>query len=199
MRTETIKIYKFEELSKEVQEKVIEKERENQWENSDNYEWIMETILEELKERGFPTDNAYWDFQYHSLSFEGTLEIDELIKYGLENIPKEKADLEELEELLKPLNNYTGLVTINHRWELEFEEMDSQLEEYEEQDGIQAEVFQTLTEKIKDRITNIVENIKLEKEKAMLEDETYYESDEYLKEKIECNEYEFLENGERHN
>jgi len=62
MKTETIKIYKFEELSKDAKETAIENERNDEFYLS--YDWfdgLHEEFKEELNTIGVDCEGFFWD------------------------------------------------------------------------------------------------------------------------------------------
>ena len=68
MRTEEIKVYKFNELSDEAKETAIEKERGSEWFlNYEWYEFLHEDFIEELNTIGVDCKGFQWDL--HSREF----------------------------------------------------------------------------------------------------------------------------------
>lgn len=227
MRTETIKIYKFEELKPEIQAKVLEKQRNYAYEDQWTYENIMDWISENLEEQGFPINkDLYWSFEgYKSetgIGFKGIFDFEEYIDWKIKNFEgtKDQERQEEVEEYktakkkYSPLfNNLRSSIRIEtydynrqvyyKEWELDFTEVDNMIEqwEYEDEDenkeSLEIEIFKTLYEEFKEWLQTEVINTQKRTEKAMKEDLEYFLSDEALKEDIEANQYEYLENGDR--
>jgi len=85
-----IKLYNFEELSEELQEKIIEKNRYMNVEFFDWYWITYENFIEDLKKQGFYTDKENVDFsgfscQGDGASFTGYIDLLEYLKYKNEN------------------------------------------------------------------------------------------------------------------
>ena len=222
MRTKTINIYEFKELKPEVQEKVLEQQRNLAYEDQWTYESIMEWIKEALIEKGFPIDdkNFYWSFEGYKtntrIGLRGNFDYKQYIDWHIENLnEKDKAEWIDAKNKYSCIFKTIGSVSINtyndnyidisyEDWKLEFEEVIDEdeefLEELEEEftNDISEEVFKTLFLEFKEWLEDKVLDTQKQYEKAMEEDLKYSLSDEALKENIEANEYEFLENGERY-
>jgi hypothetical protein len=89
MKEVTIKLYAFEELSKKVQEKLIEENRNHEAEHEDWYEPIIEGFEEELREAGFSNEittgfSGFWSqgdgASFHADVIDNQKLIDTLIE-----------------------------------------------------------------------------------------------------------------------
>lgn len=230
MRTETItkEIYKFEELTPEVQEEILERERIRVYEDEWVYESIMEWVFEELRYMGFPTDNpkdCYWSFEGYGrntgIGFKGNFDFQKYIDWHIENY--EGSEDEKLSALIQDfkqakqkyscLFNTIGCIEIDtyddgrevwfKEWTLITEDYDNWLEEYEEEDednngDISDEVFKTLADEFLEWLKCKVVETQKRYEKFMIDDFECRVSDEGLKEEIENNEMEFLKDGTKY-
>lgn len=195
MRTETIKIFKFEELSKEAQRKAIEQHKE--WKNQDY--WMLDLwhdcIKEELKEKGWHDVELQYSLsccQGDGLSFSGVLDI----KYFLDNIYS------------KNLSNYKKWAINEYIYTVHSEgnkghycyasksDIDY-IENY--QDGIQRNRIDNLWQDILEEIKEYYYSLCKEYEKQGYNEIDYQLSDECIIRDIQANEYEFLKNGVIHN
>lgn len=61
MKTKTINLYQFEELTPEQQEKVIEKYNDI---NDDSFEFCLSSYVEDIKETGFKNPDLYYSLSY---------------------------------------------------------------------------------------------------------------------------------------
>src|SRR5699024_8727851 len=84
MRTEMVKIYQLEELSKEAKERAIERHRNYIHENFYPYsEYITANFQYELNNLGYPTDDIVWSLSYcqgDGVAFYGHINKDDLYK-----------------------------------------------------------------------------------------------------------------------
>ncbi len=191
MKQITVKIYQFEELSQDAQEKALNWWREDRLDSEWwDYDGKLDLSSQELKDRKmsklkydtpFEYENMYFslDRNYH-IQFDG-IEIpwkgngDEIARRFL-RIPKalwEKC-LIEFENVGR--NPNTKMV-INHYNDADFTARELQIVENAE------EIF---NEKVLEALENLRENY------------DYLMSDEAVKKSIICNEYEFLEDGSRY-
>jgi len=69
MRTTQIKVYLFEELKKDIQEKVLDDNREINTEFYDWYEYLFEDFKEELNKIGLSSDGFSFDLYRNEISF----------------------------------------------------------------------------------------------------------------------------------
>lgn len=195
MRTETIKLYKFEELSKEAKEKAIEEHSEI---NTD-YEWwdfLLEDFSERLKaigigckdfffdfyrERYFKMDNA--DIVDKNLLLEKADCLKYLIPYSLDD--EEKAVYFNISINDKDYENLMK-VEVEADYDRDYfddEEQDKILEIAEEMSGV-------LQEFIDDLCGEFLKELEKEQE--------YLFSNEAISETLIANDYEFTKKGERY-
>ena len=181
MRTEQIKIYEFKELSKEAQENAINYYRENQEIYLDLF---SDGVVEELEERGFKDVKLYYSLSYcqgDGLCFScSAIDLEELFKHYPYLIDKYAQLLEEdiFLRINKDSHNYQHSNTTSVYYECYNNEVES------------------LVEQLVEEIEEIKQELCKEYEKRGYDEIEYQESEEHIKEEIECNNYEFLENGE---
>ena len=176
MKTETIQIYKFEELDEPIKEKVIEKNRDI---NTD-YDWYdgdLEFISENLKEHGIEADLKSVEFDIYRGEFSFKVTDINIKKFLEQNDKKLLATL----LLNKKLN--VGEIYLNNENSLS---VDTD-EEYDE----------AILEGIQEQITDFLKDKRREYLKMVRESYDYLCSDEAIKETIEANEYDFLKDGSR--
>lgn len=195
MTTKTIKLYKFEELSKEAQEKTVEALRDI------NVDYYWHTVTEwEFKDKmkllGYEVKEVYFSGFYSQgdgACFEGTVSIAEwLLAHKLGR---------KYRSLLNYCRNYGGYVTIKqsghyyHEYSMTFDESDTlcsyyylDYERYSAKIGAQI-----------DEVLKLIENESIEKAKELYKElENEYDSrmtDEAVTETIIANEYDFLAEG----
>jgi hypothetical protein len=182
MRTEEIKIYKFEELSDEAKEKAIEDFRDG---NLD-YDWWDNTYEDarnvDLKITGFDTGRG----NRINIEFYG------LAKDTAESILKEHGESTETYKLAKEFiktNNFLQNTIEVYIELLEETELEDEQERYTENLEFHEDEMEELSDEfLKDLGEEYLSMLKNEVE--------YLQSDEAIIETIEANEYEFLQNGE---
>lgn len=104
MREETIKIYKFEELSKEVQTKVLDKHRDWNVDSPDWHEYIFQSFYHLLEAGGFKNPEIHYSglwSQGDGASFDAEIDLDYFL-----NMPEF--------QVLKPVQEYIN-ATIEKR------------------------------------------------------------------------------------
>jgi len=181
MREETIKLYKINELKENIQEEVIEKYRYI----NINYEWylpLFEDFKERLKAIGITCETFYFDFERENYIM---MEKAEVIN---KNLFLEKAGygkeilLNELEENKIYFDVYIGKSRYENYVNIEV---------YHEEENKENKYFDI----DEDALTEFLNNILKEFLKELKKEYNYLISDEAVKEKLEINEYEFLEDG----
>ncbi len=191
MRTKQIKIYKFDELSKEAKDKAIENQRSN--DGYLDYEWfnyLHEDFIAELNTIGVDCEGFWWDLD-KSKEFKAS---------GI--IVTNEQKLLKSAGLTKWLiiNGLRGEKTLIHsigldeygeaEVEIDFENEDNlSIKEEVEREGEVKELNEKITEFIKEKFEKFWR--KLQK------DYDYLMSDEGIKEDLEANDYEFNEDGTR--
>ena len=174
------KIFSFDELPKDVQEKVIEKQRETEMENYGNVEIVTEDMTEYLEDMGvFDKENLFWDAsqsQGDYVSFD-TKDVDWEMFMKFHKFNKEDI------AFIKKLDSKDKLSMGYKDGEIWFDEDD-------------------LTDKETGKLRNIaisLENKFRDVKRTLLKNAySYYDSiqeEDYLKETIEANDYKFLADG----
>lgn len=189
MKTEQVNVYKFNELSKEVQEKVIEENSDINLDYNDWYEPDCEWFKDKLLEIGISCEDFSFDLYDRNFSMNKP-RIDNIRKFLLSALTDDQKLLIEIDEDEKA----------------EFEKEVNRLEEeydycikqstnrsgYNYVEGLD-EIGNILgidyDEYLKDVLNGFL--------KSLQESYDYLSSDEAIKDTIEANEYTFLESGER--
>ena len=194
MRTKQIKIYKFEELSKEAKEKAIENQRNN--EGYLDYEWfsyLQEDFIEELNTIGVDCEGFEWDL-YRSRDFKAeelnVTDNQKLLKSaGLTKwliINELRADKTEIYDI--GLDEYGKAdVEFEQKEDYDYEQWSD--EEYSDREKEAEEIEDKITEFIKEKFKKFWERLN--------KDYSYLLSDEGIKNDLEANDYEFNADGTR--
>lgn len=194
MRTETINIYKFEELSEEVQEKVIDSFRDDPY----MYAWETENreTLEEF-ENLFGINVYDWDYDIHSYNYSWN-----------DDLSEEKLELSGTRLLAWIWNNYkkdlfkpkfickyvsTGIKSRYSKCQIE---ACCVLTGYHMDEMILKPIYDLWVHKYDKNFGEVIEECLDSFFQACVKDMEYSYSSEAIKEHIEANEYEFTENGE---
>jgi hypothetical protein len=189
MKTEQVKIYKFNELSKEVQEKVLDKMREI---NTD-YDWYdgyYEGFKEELLKIGISCDDFCFDLYNRDFSMTKP-HIDNLRKFLLSALTDSQkllieVDEDEKAEFEKEVNR------LEEEYDFVIKESNSSRSSYNYVEGLD-DIGNILgidyDEYLKDTLRGFL--------KSLQESYDYLLSDEAVRDTIEANEYDFFESGER--
>lgn len=212
MREETIKIYKFEELSKEAQEVAIEK-----WRNSMDWgiesQQITENFEYRLQELNYPTQDISWSLSYcqgDGVAFYGTIGIDNMIHITERLL--EGGDKELFDKIVKEGYTINARIYRNsygHRYshwntmvvEVDGDDIDIIVEgmfdvEYgDEEYGEYYDKVESLFTTIESVISDDIQKVSKELEKDGYSEIEYYESDECIIELLTINDYEFTEDG----
>lgn len=210
MREEIINVYKFDELSKEVQEKAINKYRESiEW--SIESEDITSNFKYTLDELGLPTDDVEWSLSHcqgDGVAFYGYVDMPRVARRLLEGESLELYKLIEAEGLTIEAKLYRNSFGYHYShyntMEVEisgdsdetvmenlYPELEYETDEYAEKLIKIENLFSELESKILEDAKDV--SIKLEREGY--EHIDYINSDEYIKEIIEANDYEFTADG----
>lgn len=203
MRTETIKIYKFEELNDESQEKAIEKFYdlniyEGWWDS------VYEMYMDRDTETGFDIDKIYFS-GFHSQGdgamFEGSPNKDilHLITPGYKNKQYQK-DWYRVIKLIKngDINIYGSFKHSGHYYHSKSysDNLDAEMtndrygKNYSNIEDILEDILEEIREHYEDICNKIYHSLKQEHE--------YNTSREAIEESIIVNEYEFTEDGEQY-
>jgi len=175
-----IRVFSFSDLPKDVQEKVIEKQRQTEMENYGNVEMVTEDMTEYLEDMGvFDKENLFWDAsqsQGDYVSFD-TKDVDWEMFMKFHKFNKEDI------AFIKKLDSKDKLSMGYKDGEIWFDEDD-------------------LTDKETGKLRNIaisLENKFRDVKRTLLKNAySYYDSiqeEDYLKETIEANDYKFLADG----
>lgn len=183
MRTTQIKVYLFEELKKDIQEKVLDDNREINTEFYDWYEYLFEDFKEELNKIGLSSDGFSFDLYRNEISFNkpNINNQDVFINSVLSHKDKilnqlEKDNNKEDEEELS--------LNLDENGNIDLFSYDENIKEEEIE-----EIENKLTESTRDLLKTFLKRLEKEYE--------YFISDESIKDTLISNEYEFEENGKR--
>lgn len=202
MKQETIMVYKFKELKKDVQEKVIEKFRNYRYEDGFITEQLDEDIQYWLTENFIPFENKSICFDlthykgYPYISWNGRFD-----KINIEKFLKKNRMFTKFKELFKGYlcvsidNKNEYRININIDYEDELQECEEEVRNaiiLKERERLNA-LFLNFEEYMQIRIEQIRADITKESIKSY---EDYFTDDNII-EDIKANEYNFLENGER--
>lgn len=193
MRTKTIKVYKFEKLSKDVQEKLIEETRNNP--HYLDYGWwdfMLEDFKERLSEIGIECKTFYFDFYPKFIKMDSPRVIDDIKFLTSAGLGKELMMMS-LENKNR-INNIS--ININDKRDnynsvcLEFYDLeDEDIEPMVELFGSSEE----LDEKLTDYLQNVLDGFLKELEKEY----DYMNSDEYIREDLLNRDDEYDKEGNR--
>ena len=206
MRTETIKLYKFEELSEEVQEKVIEKK----YDINLHHDWwgsIYEMNMQD--ETGFDIDKIYFSgfaSQGDGAMFEGSPNEDILnfITPGRVFYYRNEAYQKDWSKVIKLIKNghiniYGSFTHKGHYYHSKSysDNLDTEMtnndwygKNYSNIEDILEDILEEIREYYEDVCNKIYHSLEQEHE--------YYSSREAIEETISCNDYEFTEDGEQY-
>ncbi len=189
MRTKTIKIYKFEELSKEAKNKAIEDQMSN--ESYLDYEWfdyLHEGFIEELNTIGVNCKEFYWDLYRNERFKAKDIEVTDNQKL------LKSAGLTKWLIINELRNEKTEIYSIglseNGEAEVEID--------FENEDNLSDEEYvdrEKEVEELNEKITDFMEEKFEEFLGRLQKDYDYLMSDEGIKEDLEANDYEFSIDG----
>jgi hypothetical protein len=183
MKTEQVKVYNFSELSKEVQEKVIDKHREINIDWNDWYEFEYEGFHEELEKVGLSCESFCFDLYDRSFWMTNP-KIEDIKKFLLSPMTDNEKLLNAIEE--NPVDKDIEQLEENYTFGIE------------EQRGCN---FVYGLEEVGDKhgydYNGHLKDILKDFLKRLDESYNYLMTDEAIVDTIEANEYEFLENGDR--
>lgn len=189
MREVLTMAYKFKELPKEIQEKVIEKNREiNLYEGY--WDSALEMFHEDLKEYGIECKTFYFDIYDNSFYMD---------KPSVVNNCKllEKAGLNKYAIMLEFLGvNIENNIRMNIYSEREHNEFEIDVDYYPDDTKIDEDIEKIAIE-LKEALQEYINELNHNFLKQLRDEEEYLSSDDAIKETIEINEYEFDESGEQ--
>jgi hypothetical protein len=191
MKTKTINIYSFSELSEEAKEKAIEYFRNSKNEDYDLLNMFSDDVIECLKEDGWNDVKLQYSLsccQGDGLCFSGKLDL----KYFLNNEYSQKLTKYKVNALCEYIYSVhskgnTGHYSYAHENQIDYSE--------NYQDGIERKHIDKLWQDVLGEIKEYYLTLCKKFEKQGYNEIDYQLSDECIKEEIEANEYEFLENG----
>jgi len=191
MRIKEIKVYSFDELSEESQEKAIEKFRDLKNQDYDLLFMFNESVIEQLNEKGWEDVKLQYSLsccQGDGFSFSGKLDL----KYFLENEYSKKLPKYKISAICEYIYSCHSKGNTGHYCYASKDDI-----EYTEnyQDGVARNNLDKLWQSIYEEIQEYYFSLCKKFEKQGYEEIDYQLSDECIKEDIEANEYEFLESG----
>jgi hypothetical protein len=190
MKTEQVNIYKFSELSKEVQEKVLDKMREINTDWDDWYQSDFEVFKEDLQKIGVSCESFCFDL-YDRNFYMVKPNIDDTRKFLLSALSDERKLLMEFDEDEK--KEFDELVDkLEDEYTFGIHEKDSSRYGNNFVEGLD-EIGDILGIDYDEYLKDILKDFL----KQLQESYDYLSSDEAVKDTIEANEYDFLEDGER--
>lgn len=198
METKTIQTYKFAELKPEIQEKVIEKFKENVEPYSDWYEYVLDDIAEMIKEQtglNFESSDLFFDWgRGNSIYFKSS---------EVENVLREKHPeimSFDLPEKFGLFSSYLGGGMNGAFNESDFDTEQIEFYDCEDEEELNNAYYSRKINSIKESVGADLSKIQeiLHKGFKMLWDEYYsFWDDDRIKEEIEINDEDFLEDGSR--
>jgi len=205
MRTETktYNIYTFDELKPEIQQKVLDDTRAINTEY-DWWDYTINCIIEDLAEKGIDINANDVSFNFYRGSYfsigKADIDNEKFLQYAL----KEKAiNQTEYEFIIDKLENDFIWFDINAYRECPTE-LDINIDEDEESTNEYGKLFGTYEQfnahrqiSIQETLNDLLLKIQSDCLDTLYKEYEYLESDEGVKDTIEANEYEFLEDGER--
>jgi len=176
MKTKQIQVFKFEELKKDIQEKLLDRHRDFNT-NFDWYSFLFEGFKEELNKIGLDCEGFYFDLYDRTISFNNQTITDQELFINSVLSVEDKILIKLQEEDLSEDENKFIELDLNERGIIE-----------DCQEILKPEYTEKLTEFIKDKLNKFLKNLDEEYE--------HLTSDESIKESLIINEYEFLKNGD---
>lgn len=189
MRTIQKNIYNFKELNKDIQEKVLDKFRENhEFENDFIFQEFLEKVKEEL-DISLDLKDFYWSIMSRDNQF--SLKQEDILKafsYKYTTL----LDLD-IPSKFGVYTNYLGGGVSSGLNLSEIKEDCASFERFEEDDAENLEIT-LLSKKLYDDLIKL-QGFMRDTYKRLYEEYNYQMSDEYIKDIIEINEYEFDDEG----
>lgn len=196
MRTETIKLYKFEELSKEAKEKAIEEYRELLDESGEDWwEPCFESFNERLKEIGIECKNFYFDIfrdRHFKMDNADIVDRDLLLEQAgcMKYLLPYSLDIDEkavfFQIFIDADEKYGNKIYVEADYDREYFED-------EEEDEIER-----TSEEMSGVLQEFVDNLLGEFLRELEKEYEYRGSDEVISENLINSEVEFTKNGERY-
>ena len=188
MKTEQVKIYKFSELSPEVQQKVLDKMREI---NTD-YDWYdsdFESFKEQMEEKGLSCDSFAFDL-YDRDCYMVRPHIDNIRKFLKSAFTDDEKLLYEIdEERKKEFEDVVNKLEESYDYAIKENNGRSGYNYVEGLDEAGDILGIDYDEYVKDTMKDFL--------KQLQETYDYLESDEAIRDTILANEYDFLEDGKQ--
>lgn len=192
MRTIRTKVYLFNELSKEAQEKAIEDYRTVNYENIDLSDW-QERAIDLIKEKGFEGIALGYSLGYsqgNGVCFNAeSIDYSVLVSFFREILGDKK------DKTIDFLINNCSFRLVGYKNRGSFASK-SDLDYYLD-DGFKNDISncEEIIAKVLDKLENYYVDLCRDLQKSGYEEIEYLNSDSYIKESILTNEYEFLSNG----
>jgi len=185
MRIQQIQVFKFEELKKDIQEKVIDNLREINVDYDFCFDYLLEDFKKQLNKFGLDCDSFEYDLYRNEFNFY-KLSIDDREKVINQFLTKEDKILNLLSnnDVYFDIGFSDNSISVNYETEEEKTE-----EEYK--------AIQEKAEEIEEEINEFLLNKRNEFLKILKKEYSSLLEDEAIKDTIEANEYEFKENGEQ--
>lgn len=196
MRTETLEIFEFEELSKEAKEVAIESYRQRQYESGDSVPFFADNCKERAEELGFIEPEFTYSLSWSqgdglSFSAERYEKLEELFIEVLGESKSKTAKLiAEQCDVKVQMNSGYYCYAAKSDIDLYFDFM-SPL-------GIDHDNIDEIVTKVREKLEDIYMDLCRQLEKDGYAELEYEASDEAITETILCNEYEYLKNGKQH-
>lgn len=188
MRIEQLKIYQIKELSKEAQQEAIEQYRNM---NKDYLYFFQDDCIEQLKDKFWDDVRLQYSLSYcqgDGLSFSGKLDLKKFLE-NVYSVKLPKYKIWAIDEYIYKVHSKgnTGHYCYS---------ADNQIEcDYNYYDNKRRKNLDKLWDNILSEIKEYYMTICKDLEKQGYAQLDYENSDEYIIEHFEANEYEFLENG----
>jgi len=198
MKTKTITTYKFEELNKEIQDKLIEKYINNFEVYDDWYEFIFENIEDSIKEKtGLEIEGKNLSFYFNrgcNIYFNSS----EVVK-ALQNKYNHIEDFY-LPDKFGLFSNYLGGGLNGGLCSSDYDVNRIEFEEFDEEDTLEEVIYNKNNEKIKEQIEEDLNKIQEILKKGFIDlwDEyNSYFTEDYARDSLINNEEEFDSEGNR--
>lgn len=201
MREITVKLFNFNELNKEAQEKAIEdwRNKGNAF-NYDDVEVLTDNFRYELKNYGFDDDvRVEWSLEYcqgDGVAFYGSIDLEKVLLNHLDDFTKDE------QRRLYWLNNEYGISieTVRNSYGRRYSHantMDVNVDCDYHVDYRQTELYDEVLKKLEEVVLNDIQSLSHKLESQGYEFIERMESDEFIREFFECNDdcYEFTEDG----
>ena len=183
----TLKVFKFDELKSDVQEKVLSRFRRDVDLDFSN-DYLQERFKEMATEKGFDNSSFNWCLGYcqgDGVSFTANVDLEKFLSInGLKDRFKSLLDVDAVFKVVRGNSHYYHKYTVDAEYDLNADFDSEEMKRLSEE-------LKTLIDAEKNRICDACEKIGYGEYEFII-------SDECLKYNIQSNEYEFLENGKNY-